>query len=281
MMDLLGIELMHYYMAHTSLSLMSRPTDHGIHLMQVLGPRAALHFSPLLHGIFSLAALHIHIAENDFKGTRSEKDFLGLTDHYLSQCLAELPATIAPAKYGSDEFEPLFMTYTFLSLISVGHPQLQLHQLTPGPAVDPAYIYHDHPLAWLGAARFFQIKMLQHWDPYSEKERPILESSPHTILEVPYNDQPMYNGLLAFPALLRYINLDGAPDSSELADPTLVKVYDGAIKQLRQLWAVSSIAHEEQMKIIMWPFAMHSEFFQLVMNKRPRVRCFERRLFRR
>ncbi|KAH8831081.1 hypothetical protein DL96DRAFT_1586413 [Flagelloscypha sp. PMI_526] len=267
MSDMVGIELMHYYMAHTSLSLMTRPHDNSLHCLHIVGPRAALRFAPLMTTLFALTAMHIHIAERDFKGTPSERDYLGLADNFIDATLQDFPTDYDHNFYDPQEREPAFLAFSFLGLISFAHPNFQLGSYCPGPIVDRAFIYPDHPLSWLAATRCFQGRMMEHWDPYSDKERPVFPTGP-IQLEVRVQDLS-YDNLLPFPDLLKLIHTTGAPDQEELAEQ--YGLYDEAVRQLRLLWSISFQPYTEQLRLVMWPIAMSKGFFELIMAKRPRA----------
>ncbi|KAH8831080.1 hypothetical protein DL96DRAFT_807635 [Flagelloscypha sp. PMI_526] len=248
MMDMIGIELMHYYMAHTSLSLMTRPEDNGLHSLQIVGPRAALRFNPLMTTLFALTAMHIHIAEQDFKGTPSERDYISLVDNFVEATLQALPTEFDVNSYNPQEREPVFLAYSFLGIISIAHPNFQIGSYCPSPVVDRAYIFPDHPLGWLSATRLFQSRMMEHWDPYSEKERPVFPTGP---------------------IQLELINTINAPDQEELASHSWI--YDEAIRHLRLLWSISFQPYAAQLRLVMWPIAMSQAFFELIMAKQPRA----------
>ncbi|KAH8834143.1 hypothetical protein DL96DRAFT_1703765 [Flagelloscypha sp. PMI_526] len=240
--DLLAVELMHYYMLHTSVSVLTHPGDgNGIMCLQATAPKAGLTFPPLLHAIFALTCLHIHSAENDFAGKA----------------------------YDADVDEPYFLTFTFLTLISIGHPEFGLSSFAPGPAIDPDFIQLDHPLGWMAATRFFQLNMYRHWDPYAGyKEKPPLLSG--AVME--FNGQPTYyDNLLPFPEMLPLITYNGAPESEELRDHSLQRVYEDAVKQVRHLWAISFQTYSEHVHLLTWPSLMSPVFFQLIMDKKPRA----------
>ncbi|KAH8824136.1 hypothetical protein DL96DRAFT_248126 [Flagelloscypha sp. PMI_526] len=267
MTDMIGIELMHYYMAHTSLSLMTRTDDNSLHSLQIVGPRAALRFAPLMTTLFALTAMHIHIAEQDFNGTPSQRDYISLVDKFVEITLQDFPTEFDTNSYNPQEREPVFLAYSFLGVISIAHPNFQMGSYCPGPVIDRAYIFPDHPLGWLSATRFFQGKMMEHWDPYSEKERPVFPTGP---IQLEARVQELYyDNLLPFPELLKHINTTSAPDQKELAAHGWI--YDEAIRHLRLLWSISFQPYAAQLRLVMWPVSMSQAFFQLIMAKQPRA----------
>ncbi|KAH8834141.1 hypothetical protein DL96DRAFT_482434 [Flagelloscypha sp. PMI_526] len=268
--DLLAVELMHYYMLHTSVSILTHPGDgNGILCLQATAPKAGLTFPPLLHAIFALTCLHIHSVENDFIGTKSERNYLELANQFLAQCIEELHPYEPGKAYDADVDEPYFLTFTFLTLISIGHPEFGLSTFAPGPAIDPDFIQLDHPLGWMASTRFFQLNMYRHWDPYAGyKQKPPLLSG--AVME--FNGQPTYyDNLLPFPEMLPLITYNGAPDSEELRDHNLQRVYEDAVKQVRHLWAISFQTYSEHIHLTTWPSLMSPVFFQLIMDRKPRA----------
>ncbi|KAH8824135.1 hypothetical protein DL96DRAFT_1616448, partial [Flagelloscypha sp. PMI_526] len=255
------------YMAHTSLSLMTRPNDNSLHSLQIVVPHVALRFTPLMTTLFALTAMHIHIAEQDFKGTPSERDYLSLADNFVEMTLQELPRELDTNSYNPQERESLFIACSFIGLISIAHPNFQMGSYHPGPVVDRAYIFPDHPLGWVSATRFFQSKMMEYWDPYTAKERPVFPSRP---IQSQVRVQDLYyDNLLPFPELLKLIHKSGAPDQQELS--ARYQIYDEALGQLLSLWSISFEPYAAQLKLVLWPVAMSQAFFELIMTKQPRA----------
>ncbi|KAH8834226.1 hypothetical protein DL96DRAFT_486682 [Flagelloscypha sp. PMI_526] len=162
MSDMLGIELMHHYMAYTSVSLMSEATDeHTINFLRLAVPRAALRCPPLMAMMFALTTMHIHVAEHRFPEPVSQRSYLDLSEDFAASALRDGPINYDVNIYDPQEREPIYILNSFLSLVSMSHPNFQLASFSPGLAVDPAYIYVDHPFSWLAATRHFQAKAMQ------------------------------------------------------------------------------------------------------------------------
>ena len=89
-----------------------------------------------------------------------------------------------------------------------------------------------------------------------------------------FNGHPTYyDNLLPFPEMLPLITYNGAPDSEELRDHNVQRVYEDAVKQVRHLWAISFQTYSEHIHLTAWPSLMSPVFFQLIMDKKPRV-CY-------
>ncbi|KAH8834144.1 hypothetical protein DL96DRAFT_482466 [Flagelloscypha sp. PMI_526] len=219
--------------------------------------------------IFALTTLHIHIAEHGFPETVPERNYLELSENFAASALRDNPADYDVNMY--DTKDPVCIINSLFSLVSLSHPNFQLASFSPGPMIDPAYIYPDHPFSWLAASRYSQTKAMEHWNPYFKKERPIVIPAGPVSLEIHVNNI-CYDNLLPFPELLTFIHTSGAPDPMELAaDGQVSRVYEEAVRHLKLLWNVSYQKYSEQFKLMLWPYAMSQTFYELVMAKQPRA----------
>ncbi|KAH8832039.1 hypothetical protein DL96DRAFT_858317 [Flagelloscypha sp. PMI_526] len=233
----IDLELLHHW---TTTTLQTFVPDLPVtrHGFQVRLPQLALQNDFLLHSIFALSSLHIHVL-------RRSEDYLQIAKVHCQKAII----TLNPA---SDHvsWELAFMANALISIYWLASPQ--------GGTLDL--------FDWFPAARTFMRRLKTYWIAVSNGV--VRDSFIDGLTKGPQNPMPS-----PFPTIVENIyREDVCPyDTEELTDFNVVRAYELLVQKLSYTWNLLMHPNLQNVAIYLFPAGALDNFIDLFLKKRPRA----------
>ncbi|KAH8823943.1 hypothetical protein DL96DRAFT_1818663 [Flagelloscypha sp. PMI_526] len=233
----IDLELLHHW---TTTTLQTFVPDVPVtrHGFQIRLPHLALQHDFLLHSIFALSALHVHVL-------KSSGEYLRFAKVHCQKAIVSLDNT---SDYVSGELA--FMANALLSIYWIASPH------------DGSWDVFD----WFPVARTFMRRLREHWIAVSNG---IIKDSPVEGL----TSVLQHHMRSPFPTIVENIHREEVCpyDPEELMDFNVVRAYELLLQDLSYMWSVLMHPNQQSVAIYLFPAGVHDEFIDFFMKKRPRA----------
>ncbi|KAH8832051.1 hypothetical protein DL96DRAFT_1706431 [Flagelloscypha sp. PMI_526] len=241
------LELLHNWTTNT-LQTFIPDIPHTRHGFQVILPQCAFRYDFLLHSMFAISSLHMHMF-------RPSEDFLRLAKMHCQRAVLGLDISGA-----STSWEITWMANVLLSIYWIASPSWRSYSQDGPPDL----------FDWFPTARTYMHRLSPYWSAVVKgavTDSPVL---PHTLADV---KKPIPRMPSPFPTILENIHREEVCpfDPDELKDAKVVACYDRLVRKLSKIWNIFMHPDLQNLAIYLFPTAVRDDFFIRFQQRRPRA----------